>query len=66
MRLLSHYYKCTAARALLFHSIEIDLSLSATSEESLRDSEPPDFFLPDTWTGDFMRSECIKLVLVSF
>ena len=36
---------------------------SATSKESLRDS---DIFLLGTGTGDFMRSECMKHVLVSF
>ena len=35
--------------------------LCYTSEESLRDSEPP---LNGQGTGDFMRSECVKLVLV--
>ena len=42
---------------------------SVSSEESLRDSEPPDifFWVPEhQGTGDFMRSECMKLVLVSF
>ena len=48
----------------------IDLSLlHLTSEESLRDSEPPDisYWVPEhQGTGDFMRSQCMKLVLVSF
>ena len=37
---------------------------SVTSEDSLRDSEPR---IPEhQGTGDFMRSECVKLVPVSF
>ena len=48
-----------------------DRPFSVTSEDSLRDSEPPDISLlgtraPMQGTGDFMRSECVKLVLVSF
>ena len=31
-----------------------------TSEESLRDSEP--WIIEHQGTGDFMRSECVKLV----
>ena len=44
-----------------------DRPLSVTSEDILRDSEPPDsfIFLLDHGTGFFVRSECIKLVLVS-
>ena len=38
---------------------------SVTSEESLRHSEPPLNGYPST-TGQFIRSECVKLVLVSF
>ena len=46
-----------------------DQPFSVTSEESLRDSEPPDtsYWVPEhQGTGYFTRSECIKLVLVSF
>ena len=43
-----------------------DGSFSVISKESLRDSEPPDISYWHQGTGDFMRSECMKLVLVSF
>ena len=51
---------CT--RIVLVH----DRPFSVTSEESLRDSEPPDIFLLGTRAPRDRRSECIKLVLVSF
>ena len=56
----------TAAFIILLYETLHNRPFSVTSEESLRDSEPPGDFLtgyvPEhQGTGYFMRSECIKL-----
>ena len=62
-----HMHYCSACY-MRYSMIDLSL-LHLTSEESLRDSEPPDisYWVPEhQGTGDFMRSQCMKLVLVSF
>ena len=51
-------------RLVLVHVCD-DRPFSVTSEESLRDSEPPDIFLLGTRAPRDRRSECIKLVLLN-
>ena len=55
---LCHSHYSTAALYETLH----DRPFSVKSEESLRDSEPPDIFTLGTRAPRDMRSECIKLV----
>ena len=67
--LVSFTLICSCIIIPLYETLH-DQPFSVTSEESPRDSEPPDIFLywvpKHQGTGDFMRSEYMKLVLVSF